>query len=808
MKKYLWILLISVSFLLSTPALQAQVDSWPREYIGKNGGHGVFYQPQLESWDNYTTLVALMAAGVAPPGTKTPVLGTFKLTGTTEVDHETRKVKISNIQITEVNFPTLDPKQLPQLIQAVQQILPQEALVVSLDRILANLQRSKTTSQTVAVNNNPPPIYYSAKPAILVILNGQPIWSPIAGTQLKYAVNTNWDLFQNAATQELYLLDQGSWLKSPKLYGPWEPAGALPPDFSQLPKGNENWQDVLTSLPGKPLAADKMPTVFVSPTPAEMIVTEGPPVYKLISGTQLAYVENTDSNFFFDYGTRNYYFLVSGRWFSHTGLPGAQWAFASDKLPDDFRNIPDDSPKAMVRASVPGTPEASEAVIGAEIPQKATVKRTATATVEYAGEPEFKPIEKTDLKYATNTAQQVIEYKGKYYLVKDGVWFQADSPKGPWTVADKVPQEIYTIPPSSSLYNVTYVKIYDSTPDTVTTGYTAGYMGAFIVGTAIGAALTYGSGWYYPPYYYGGVYYPRPYTYGSAAYYNPWTGGYYGGSRYYGPYGGAGWGASYNPATGTYARGAAAYGPYGGYRAGAQAYNPYTNTYAQTRQGGNAYSHWGSSYVQQGNDWAQTARYSQGDRAVAGYQTSSGQSGAMARGQNGFVAKGDDVYAGHNGNVYRKTDSGWQKYDNGSWSNTDAKSQAGLQGTSQAQARKEGTTPAERQAPAQRQPSQASAERSAGTMGQRNSMTSPDVQNRLNSDSASRDRGNQRVSQFDNYQRSGGGGFDRGGFGGGGGGGFDRGGFGGGGGGFERGGGGGFGGGGGGGFRGGGGRRR
>lgn len=803
MKNYRWILVILCFFIFS-PALQAQVDNWPREYIGKNGGHGVFYQPQLESWDNYTTLIAMMAAGVSPPGSKTPVLGTLKLSGTTEVDQETRKVRIKDIQITEVNFPTLDPKLLPQLTEAVQQIIPKDALVVSLDRMLANLERSKAPA-TVDVRNDPPPIYFSTKPAVLVILDGQPIWSPVAGTQLKYAVNTNWDLFQDATTQDLYLLNDGSWLKSKKLYGPWEAAGTLPPDFSQLPKGNENWQDVLAAIPGKPLAADQLPTVFVSPTPAEMIVTQGAPVYKVIPGTQLAYAENTDSNFFFDYGTRNYYFLVSGRWFSHTGEPGAKWVFASDKLPADFRNIPDDSPKAELRASIPGTPESAEAVIAAEIPQKATVKRDATASVEYAGEPDFKPIEKTDLKYATNTAQQVIEYKGKYYLVKDGVWFLADSPKGPWSVADKVPQEIYSIPPSSSLYNVTYVKIYDSNADTVTTGYTAGYMGAFIVGTAIGAALTYGSGWYYPPYYYGAAYYPRPYTYGSAAYYNPWTGGYYGGSRYYGPYGGAGYGASYNPATGTYARGAAAYGPYGGYRAGAQAYNPYTNTYGQTRQGGNAYSHWGSSYVQQGDDWARTARYSQGDRAVSGFQTSSGQSGALARGQNGFVAKGDDLYAGKNGNVYRKTDSGWQKYDNGSWSNTDAKSKAGLQGTAdnsnrreqaseKAQARNQGANTTERQAAAQRQAGQAKTERNSGALAHRDSTTSPEVQNRLNRDSSSRDRGNQKVSQFNNYQHSSGGrdfSSARGG-------------------GFERGGGGGFrgGGGGGGGFRGGGGRRR
>ena len=36
-----------------------------------------------------------------------------------------------------------------------------------------------------------------------------------------------------------------------------------------------------------------------------------------------------------------------------------------------------------------------------------------------------------------------------------------------------VPEVIYTIPPSSPLYPCTYVRVYASTPETVTFGYTA-----------------------------------------------------------------------------------------------------------------------------------------------------------------------------------------------------------------------------------------------------------------------------------------------------------------------------------------------
>ena len=90
----------------------------------------------------------------------------------------------------------------------------------------------------------------------------------------------------------------------------------------------------------------------------------------------------------------------------------------------------------------------------------------------------------------------------------------------PWSVADKIPTDkIAAIPPSSPVYNTTYVTIYDSTPDVVHVGYTPGYMWSY---PYLGVPV-YGTGWYYPPYY-GPYYYPRTPTWGMHVGYNPWTG--------------------------------------------------------------------------------------------------------------------------------------------------------------------------------------------------------------------------------------------------------------------------------------------
>ena len=113
-----------------------------------------------------------------------------------------------------------------------------------------------------------------------------------------------------------------------------------------------------------------------------------------------------------------------------------------------------------------------------------------------------------------------------YYAVTAGVWFTAPQLTGPWRVANSVPEVMYTIPVSSALHYVTYVRIYEATPSVVYVGYTPGYMGTVVspYGTVV-----YGTGYAYSPWI-GTVWYPPPYTYGVAAapIYNPYVGFTYG----------------------------------------------------------------------------------------------------------------------------------------------------------------------------------------------------------------------------------------------------------------------------------------
>ena len=661
-----------------TTSATAEPDGgWPRAYTTATGANLRLYQPQVSAWPGQTRMTAYSAVSYHTKGAKAPALGTIKIEADTSVAVAERLVNFSQFTIEEANFPTLPKDQLRGVMAEIVETVPRQERIIALDRVLASVDASQIVPRNVpGVKADPPAVFFSTTPAALVIFDGDPIWSPIDANDLRFAVNTNWDVFEHGLTKTYFLRVNEAWMTASAVKGPWAPASKLPPSFSKLP-ADENWKEVKSAVPGKTMTAAQRPAVFISTIPAEMIQLRGGPAYTAVPGTGLLWVNNTESDVFRDGKAGLFYFLVAGRWFAAPGLDGP-WKFATLALPEDFKRIPLEHPRSRVLASVPGTSEAIEAVLLAQIPQTATVSRKEIQAPEviYQGDPQFEPIESTSVSRAVNTDKDIIKVGDLYYMCFQGVWFMSKAATGPWEVTSSVPKEIYEIPVSSPVHNVTYVTVESSTSSSVVFVAGAAYMGMMV---AYGCAV-WGTGYYYPPYvYYGArypVYYPHYPTYGYGASYNPWTGAYTRGAAVYGPYGGAGMAARYNPRTGTYSRGAVAYGPYGAAGA-ARAYNPRTGASAATRQGANAYGSWGTTAVQRGDDWAATARSTNNLTGNTTRVTRTSEGSAVSKsGPQGrsTVAVGDsgDMYAGHDGNVYKKQDGGgWQKYDDGGWSNVD-----------------------------------------------------------------------------------------------------------------------------------------
>ena len=367
----------------------------------------VLHAPQIESWQDYETVISWHAVEVALSDEEVVHVGAVKIQAGTRVNKKQRTVQVYQVDVLETHFPVVPERKAARLGKVVNTALVEaDRGTFSLDLILSYMAGGKAPAGSIPAKGDPPAIHTADSAASLVLLEGDPVFAPLEGLDLQYALNTNWDLFLDPGAGTYYLLHWDRWLTAETLQGPWRVAEKLPEGFSRLP-ATDDWAEVRNALPWT-ASGHTAPQVFVSTRPAELIATDGPPTYMAIPGTMLTFVHNTESDVFLELTGNVHYFLAAGRWFQAPKLQGP-WR-AAGPLPDDFAKIPPDSPRAHVLVAVPGTWEARLAVLEAGIPQKARVDpKNATLQVTYDGEPRFEAIPGTPLARGVNTPDAVIQ---------------------------------------------------------------------------------------------------------------------------------------------------------------------------------------------------------------------------------------------------------------------------------------------------------------------------------------------------------------------------------------------------------------
>ena len=488
---------------------------WPMTFNAGGTAYTV-YEPQCDSWDGHE-FVGRSAVAVQAAGQAEPTYGVVAFNAITLVDKSSRTVTLANFQATSANFPSA-PAQAQNYLGPITQNFPKHAATLALDR-LENSLNMAGSPKADRLDNSPPKIIVATRPSILVYVDGPPALRPVAGTDLQRVINTRMLLLKDGSGKYYLHLFDGH-LQAASLQGPWTVA-------SQPPAGAATAEQLATAsgqvdlMPGTPdavtqkiptLATSPVPDVFAATRPTELIQLHGAAEYASIQGTDLLYVDNTSGNVFRSLGDQQYYILISGRWYRADSLAGP-WLFVpGSDLPHDFANIPDSSPKENVKASVPGTPQAEEALIANSIPQSTAVPRGSQMTApQFDGAMQLAPIPGTPLQYVANSPTPVIEVNSQsWYACQDGVWYDSSSANGPWMVAASVPPVIYSIPPDSPLHYLTYVQVYGASPDSVYEGYTPGYMGTEV---ADDGTVVYGTGYDYDPWI-GSAWYGPPITWG------------------------------------------------------------------------------------------------------------------------------------------------------------------------------------------------------------------------------------------------------------------------------------------------------
>ena len=587
------------------PEITALTDQgWPRT-VTSGQTRITVYQPQLDTWDGFR-LTGRSAVAVAEKPDAPPIYGIITISADAHIDKDDRLVTLEKLTVKSASFPEASSDK-GEKWASILQARAAAFKPIALERFEAAVAvaEARNKAEAVAVKNDPPAILISTVPSMLILIDGEPVYRDMKGLSLTRILNTRPLILKDASGKHYIKIFDG-WMEAPSLTGDWAVVAKAPADLQQALKVaiDEKTADMLVGGdPSDPKTAPSLkkqaPKLLVETKPAELVVFEGDPKFVPIEGTRLMYAENTTGNLFVNSEDQQAYVLVSGRWFRGPSPLKGPWAYvASDQLPKDFAAIPDESTKENVKASIRGTEQAEEAIVANSIPQTAQVKRSdAKFAPVYDGEPQLAPIDGTAMQYVRNASNPVILVENEYFGVKDAVWFVSNSLKGPWLVATTVPPAIYSIPASSPLHYVTYVRIYDSTPDTVIVGYTPGYTGAYVSS----GTVVYGTGYYYPPwigtYWYGP---PVTYGFGGAVCYTPWAGWHVGfgfGWAWgvstvavgwgWGPYpwwGGYGWGGYYPYA---YYGGGVAWGPRGGYAAWGPGY--------WSGSTGNMYHRWGST---------------------------------------------------------------------------------------------------------------------------------------------------------------------------------------------------------------------
>jgi len=604
----------------------------------------VIYQPQPEKLDG-NQLKARAAVAVELKGSSEPVFGAVWFEARLDTDRAERTATVVDVSVTRVRFPEQDEAKSQKLRALLEKEIPKWQLPISLDRLSATLELADQRAEAAQkINTDPPKILFIPEPAVLISLDGEPRLTKEEDTELMRVINSPFTILFAPSQKAYYLYaDIDTWYTSNDIQGDWTLTQNVPAEVAaRAPKMEgepaESDQEEETGKPGPP------PKVIVATEPTELISSNGKPEYTPISGTELLYMSNTDSDVLLDINDQEHYVLLAGRWYASAKLNGPWRYVPGDKLPPDFAKIPEDAELGTVLYAVPGTDIAKEAMLDAQIPQTAAIDRKkATLAVEYDGEPKFEAITGTKMTFAVNTATPVIRAAKQFYACDQAVWFVSEKATGSWEVATAVPDEIYTIPPESPIYHVTFVRIFYFTDEVVYVGYFPGYTNTYVYNTTI----VYGTGYWYPGWY-GHYYYPRPATWGFHVRWNPWTGFRFGFSYGWGPFrftiGGGRWyrGGWWGP------------GRYRGYRHG------YRHGYRKGRNAG-----YRAGYRAGHRNAAQQNMY-RNKRNQA--RTTKSPDKARNRTQAQAMSKRDNnVFADREGNVHRKTEQGWQKRSNEGW---------------------------------------------------------------------------------------------------------------------------------------------
>jgi len=323
-----WIMGALALFLLA-PLAQADNISWPQEIEADSGAVVLVYQPQIEEFSG-NDIVGRAAISVKnPESDNVPVFGAIWFEAKIDADRDARTATIRDVDILDVRFAEASDEQKEALADLIESQVEGSQFTISVDQLLADLDAEKAGVAEAELKHNPPKIMLSTKPALLVSIDGDPVFEMIDGSRYERVVNTPFLLVRGGTDYYLYI-GSNAWYASTSISGAWTRTKRVPDDVASLVEPADDDDTQVDDI-----------QIIIANEPTELIVSDGPPSWAPVEGMNLLYMDNTDSNAFLELSTQSYYVLLSGRWYRGEGLLGdLQWSHVpNNELPEPFGDI-------------------------------------------------------------------------------------------------------------------------------------------------------------------------------------------------------------------------------------------------------------------------------------------------------------------------------------------------------------------------------------------------------------------------------------------------------------------------------------
>src|SRR5689334_17377594 len=183
------LVIVLFSAVITTAQTKPADDGWPRRFaVGANSAS--VYQPQIEEWSG-NSLSARAALAITETQSKQPLYGVLWFSARAEIDKVNRLVTLSDFKVQKLSLP-MAPDKVAAFEAAFQSRADKQVNVIALDRLLADMAINHATTNAAAydVKNDPPQVLFSTRPALLVLVDGAPVFRAVKDTSLERIVNT------------------------------------------------------------------------------------------------------------------------------------------------------------------------------------------------------------------------------------------------------------------------------------------------------------------------------------------------------------------------------------------------------------------------------------------------------------------------------------------------------------------------------------------------------------------------------------------------------------------------------------------